>query len=162
VKLLELIRQGQPLDYAQQATLNVIVTNSWIISRFADTMSEFGITPPQYNVLRILRGAHPEPVSCGYIGARLLDRTPDVTRLLDRLSAQHLVLRQRAEHDRRVVLVGITDAGMAILDGLDGPMRDAMNDLTRHLTQSELHTLCELMEKMRTSQNEPRPGVTAP
>lgn len=77
------------------------------------------LTVNQYNVLRILRGVYPASRTCGEIAKRMIERDPDITRLLDRLSKQSLVDRTRDEKDRRVVLTGITTKGLAVLDRLD-------------------------------------------
>lgn len=77
------------------------------------------LTVNQYNVLRILRGVYPASRTCGEIAERMIERDPDITRLLDRLSKQSLVDRTRDEKDRRVVLTGITTKGLAVLDRLD-------------------------------------------
>src|SRR5712691_4628287 len=77
------------------------------------------LTPNQYNVLRILRGSHPTRLPCGDIAERMIARDPDITRLVDRLSRRGLVTRGRSRRDRRVVEVGITEKGDAILRRLD-------------------------------------------
>jgi len=78
-----------------------------------------GLSPTQYNVLRILRGARPDLLSCGEIACRLIARDPDLTRLLDRLARQGWVERTRGQAERRVVRSGITSAGVALLKNLD-------------------------------------------
>ena len=130
----------------------MIATQSWVMSQISAVLSPYGITPNQYNVLRILRGSHPKPCQCAEIGERLLDRTPDVTRLLVRIEKNGLVSRQRAKRDRRVVEVSITAEGLRLLEDLDSPMTDLMRRCTQHLTDSELRTLSELLDKLRTDQ----------
>lgn len=152
MKLADLIQQPHFASPAQEAVLNVIATESWANGAIAAALAPHGLTTAQYNVLRILRGSHPQPRTCSEVGCRLLDRTPDVTRLLDRLERMGLVSRQRAEHDRRVVEVTITERAAALLDGLDAPVADAIEGLARHLSADELRTLSGLLEKMRTDQ----------
>jgi DNA-binding MarR family transcriptional regulator len=152
VHLTALVRQAQFASPAQEALLNVIATQSWVTSELAATLSPHGITPAQYNVLRILRGAHPHPATCTAIAERLLDRTPDVTRLLERLEREELITRCRAEHDRRVVEVSITDLGLALVNGLDAPMDATVDRLTRHLSSDELCTLSHLLDRLRADQ----------
>lgn len=89
----------------------------------ADLLKPYGLRPAQYNVLRILRGARPEELSCRQVAERMLTREPDLTRLLHRLEAAGLVRRARKDADRRVVRVAITPAGLRLLAGLDAPMR---------------------------------------
>lgn len=150
--LADLIQQPRFESPAQEAVLNVLATESWLSGRMAAAFASRGVTPAQYNVLRILRGHHPEPMTCSQVGGRLLDRTPDVTRLLTRLERAGLITRARATHDRRAIEVAITDAGLAVLDGLDGPARTEVEQTTRHLSDAELATLSGLLEKLRQDQ----------
>jgi len=147
--LAELIKQDRFTSPAQEAMLNVLVTYPWIMGELAAAMGAHDLTPAQYNVLRILRGAHPARVPCSYIGERLLDRTPDVTRLLDRLQRAGLVERQRAEHDRRVVEVAITEAGLDRLSEMNAPVAEAVGALMGGLSAEEQAQLSALLEKLR-------------
>ena len=148
----DLIQQAQFESPAQEAVLNVIATTSWVNGEINAGLADHDVTQAQYNVLRILRGRHPGNYACSEIAERLLDRTPDVTRLLVRLENRGFVKRQRAEHDRRVVEVEITDAGLEVLSELDGPVEDAIHRTTRHLSADELATLSSLLERLRTDQ----------
>lgn len=150
--LTDLICQSRFESPEQEAILNVHATAAWISSELSAVMAEGGITPSQYNVLRILRGRDPQHCTCSEIGERLLDRTPDVTRLLVRLEGAGLVHRERAEHDRRVVEVRITEAGLGLLASLDEPVRASMRRAGQHLTDAELATLSLLLERLRTDQ----------
>ncbi len=150
--LAELIQQSQFATPAHEAVLNVVATDAWISGELSGALSSFDITRAQYNVLRILRGGLPEPYTCSDIASRLLDRMPDVTRLLARLEASGLVSRQRAEHDRRVVEVSITEQGLALLARLDAPVEAAIERMTTHLSNRELATLSSLLDKLRTDQ----------
>lgn len=150
--LADLIQQTHFPTPAHEAVLNVVATDAWISGEMSGALSGFDVTRAQYNVLRILRGGHPTPYACSEIASRLLDRMPDVTRLLARLEANGLVRRSRAEHDRRVVEVEITDEGLAVLGRLDEPMEATIAHLTAHLTDEELVTLSRLLDKLRTDQ----------
>ena len=152
--LSDLIRQDHFATPGQEALLNVIATASWVSSEMAAALAPFGVTQAQYNVLRILRGRHPGHYACSEIGERLLDRTPDVTRLLVRLEARGLVKRERAEHDRRVVEVEITDEGLEVLGQLDGPVRATIDRIGSHLPDDALTRLSALLEALRTDQTE--------
>lgn len=152
MKLAELISQTHFESPAQEALLNVIATGAYIQAETGAAVAREGITTAQYNALRILRGAHPEPATCSYIGERLLDRTPDVTRLIARLQKAGLVTRSRADYDRRVVEVRLTDEGLAVLAALDEPVRAGTARLAGHLTEDEQRTLSLLLEKVRTDQ----------
>ena len=152
MKLSDLIKQEQFKSPDQEVLLNVLVASSWILNVLAATMAPYGVTPAQYNVLRILRGSHPETLTCSALGQRLLDRTPDVTRLLNRLDRHGLIHRARAEHDRRVVQVGITEAGLALLERMRDDIEAAEQRLTGHLSSSEHQHLSRLLERLRTNQ----------
>lgn len=104
------------------------------------------LTFPQYNVLRILRGARPEALSCGTISQRMLARDSDLTRLLDRLEKRRLVTRVRDERDRRMVRAAITDAGIQLLRRLDGPIDRVHREQLKHIPRKQLETLRSLAE----------------
>ena len=150
--LADLIQQSSFASQGQEAVLNVFATDSWASGEITAALAPHGVTQAQYNVLRILRGRHPERYTCSDIASRLLDRTPDVTRLLVRLEKRGLINRKRATHDRRVVEVSITPSGLDLLAALDRPVDLVMSRLTEHLTEEEQADLCRLLEKMRTAQ----------
>jgi len=106
------------------------------------------LTPNQYNVLRILRGSHPSRLACGDIADRMISRDPDITRLIDRLSARDLVDRVRSKRDRRVVEVGITGKGRAILRDLDVHVEHMPKALLGHLGSRKLAQLARLLEQV--------------
>lgn len=107
------------------------------------------LTAQQYNLLRLLRAAHAEPVPTLSLVARLVSRAPDVTRMLDRLEARGFITRTRSASDRRAVLVGITDAGLALLDEIAQPLRDCHDRQLGHLSAADLKTLTTLLGKAR-------------
>jgi DNA-binding MarR family transcriptional regulator len=107
------------------------------------------LTFPQYNVLRILRGARPESLSCGAISQRMLTRDSDLTRLLDRLEERGLVTRVRDARDRRMVTAAVTDSGLQQLRKLDGPIERVHREQLKHMTATELETLRALAEAVR-------------
>jgi DNA-binding MarR family transcriptional regulator len=127
---------------AIQRTADALARNVEKILRLAD------VSPTQYNVLRILRGA-PEGLQCSEIGKRMITRDPDITRLLDRLEKRALIERHRDTTDRRMVLTRITPAGLKCLADLDGPVNDMHKDQLRHLGKERLQTLMELLEIAR-------------
>ena len=153
MKLSELIKQEHFRSTSQEAVLNILATQSWILSEMTATMAPYGITPAQYNVLRILRGSHPKTLTCSALGQRLLDRTPDVTRLLNRLDRRGFIRRARAEHDRRVVEVGITDEGRALLSRMDADIEAVEQRLMHHLSPDEHRHLSHLLDRIRTDQS---------
>jgi DNA-binding MarR family transcriptional regulator len=108
-----------------------------------------GISQSQYNILRILRGARPKAVKISEIADRMITRDPDVTRLVDRLIKQGLVQRERDTEDRRVVLVEITGAGLAMLARLDGPAGEYTDGAMAGLKPQQLRTLDTLLNEVR-------------
>lgn len=152
MKLSALIKQERFRSLSQETMLNIIVTSSWIMHELGATMAPYGVTPAQYNVLRILRGSAPQTLSCSELGERLLDRTPDVTRLLNRLQRGGLIRRERAEHDRRIVEVGITEEGQALVEQMEEEMEAAEGRLMSHLSPEEKSQLTQLLERLRTDQ----------
>ena len=113
----------------------------------ADLLKAANLSVTQFNVLRILRGAGPAGLTCGEIGGRLINKDPDVTRLLDRMERQGLVERGRADRDRRVVLTRISAAGRALVDGLDEPLAALHRRQFERLAPERLHLLLELLRE---------------
>lgn len=107
------------------------------------------ITAQQYNALRVLRSILPEEMSTSTLGARLVSRAPDMTRLLDRLEAQGYVKRRRGEENRRVVCVSITAAGVALVDDLAADVRRCGRRQLGHLDRKTLEKLVSLLRKAR-------------
>lgn len=152
MRLAERLHQNRFVSPANEAILNVIVTASWLSGEIMQALDGVEVTMAQYNALRILRGSHPERLTCSTVGQRLLDRTPDVTRLLDRLEQAGLAERIRADHDRRVVLVGITPKGVDVLDRAQPAMEALEARLAEGLSGDDLATLSSLLERLRASE----------
>lgn len=113
-----------------------------------DLLKAEDLSPNQYNVLRILRGAE-DGLTCGEIGERMITRDPDITRLVDRLQKRKLVGRKRDTKDRRVVLTRILPAGLELLARLDGPVLDGHWRLLGHLGADRQQQFRELLEECR-------------
>lgn len=132
----------------QEATLNILRTSDQIQNRLGRLLREYGLTPSQYNVLRILRGeGHPLP--CQDIVERMIQVVPAMTGLLDRLEKQELISRERSRTDRRVIYVSLTPSGKAVLSRLDRPIHALHHQLLGHLSPGELQQLSQLLEKAR-------------
>ena len=140
------IKQEHFASPQQEALLNLSVAANYLREQSERVVEALDITLPQYNVLRILRGAHPNDHPRGDIAQRMLDRAPDITRIVDRLEAKGLVERDRGGDDRRQSITRITAEGLRILERLDGPMDEAFAHVARHLSKGdcvELSRLCE-------------------
>src|SRR6266566_1749575 len=132
----------------QEAALNVLRTSDQLQIRFARLLREHGLTPSQYNVLRILRGEG-KPLPILEIASRTITIVPGITGLIDRLEQAGFVNRVRCEQDRRVIYVALTDQGMTTLAALDEPLVALHRKLTGQLSQGELKELIRLLEKVR-------------
>jgi DNA-binding MarR family transcriptional regulator len=150
LSLREEIRQNKPFaSPAQEALLALSRTTDLLQRRFAELVEPYGISLQQYNVLRILRGAGQEGTPTLEIADRMIQRTPGITRLLDKLEAKHLVRRKRCPEDRRQVLCWITEAGLRVLADLDKPAVDSGQQAMASLSASEVRTLIALLQRVR-------------
>jgi DNA-binding MarR family transcriptional regulator len=132
----------------QEAALNVVRTNDQLQIHFTRLFRDYGLTPSQYNILRILRGEG-KPLPILEIASRTVTVVPGITGLIDRLEQAGFVERERSEKDRRVIFVAITDKGAKTLAELDKPVLDLHEQLMGHLSQAELKELNRLLEKVR-------------
>ena len=128
-----------------KALLNIIYTANWISSIQNEFFKPYGISPQQYNILRILRGAG-KAISVQTIKDRMLERSPNATRLMDKLIAKELINRIPCPEDRRVVHIEITIKGLQLLKDIDATFRD---DLLHNLTNEEALQLSDLLDKIR-------------
>jgi len=134
---------------AEEDAFVSLVRTAELLSRNVEKVLRSGdVSPVQYNVLRILRGA-PEGLPCSEIAKRMITRDPDITRLLDRLEKRSLISRCRETKDRRMVLTRITPQGLKLLRELDGPVTDMHKTQLGHLGRERLHSLMGLLETAR-------------
>jgi MarR family transcriptional regulator, organic hydroperoxide resistance regulator len=144
------IRQGKPFSSpGHEAAVAILHTADTVRRRLSETVEPFGITLQQFNVLRILRGAGEEGVATLDVAERMVEQTPGITRLLDRLEAKALVRRQRCPKDRRQNLCWITPAGRALLEQLDAPALRASEACVSALKQTDQTTLIRLLDSVR-------------
>jgi DNA-binding MarR family transcriptional regulator len=142
-------------DSAEQETyLNLWRTYDRLRMLEDELFGRYGLTAQQYNALRLLRASHPERLPTLAVAARLVSRAPDITRLIDRLAERGLVDRERPADNRRVVLVGITEAGLDLLRQLDEPVRDCSRRQLGHLKPAELAELTDLLRRARRPHEE--------
>lgn len=130
--------------------LTLLRTHEEILAAFSAVLKRSNISEPQYNALRILRGAGEAGLPSLEIAERMVTRAPDITRLIDRLEEGGLVRRKRSDADRRVVRVGITAAGLDLLASLDDPVNEEHIRQFAHMSRDDLVQLRELLEKVRT------------
>ena len=133
----------------QEAFLNLWRTYDRLRLLEDELFSRHDLTAQQYNALHLLKAAQPEKVPTLNLAARLVSRAPDITRLVDKLAERGWVERERPMDNRRVVHVGITESGVALLDQLDAEVRDCHVRQLGHLRPAELQTLVELLRKVR-------------
>ena len=128
-----------------KATLNIIYTANWITSNQNEYFKPFGISPQQYNILRILNGASTE-LKVQVIKDRMIERAPNATRMMDKLCVKEFIKRHNCENDRRVVYVEITKKGMQLLEKIASENKD---DLLDNLSEKEAKQLSGLLDKIR-------------
>jgi DNA-binding MarR family transcriptional regulator len=148
-KLQHELKKKKPFEAPEQeAALSVVRTSDQLQIRFVRLFREFGLTPSQYNILRILRGEG-KPLPILEIAARTITVVPGITGLVDRLEKAGLVRRVRCREDRRVIYAELTDQGAKILRALDQPLVELHRKLLGHLSRAELLQLIGLLEKTR-------------
>ena len=134
---------------ARSAYATLLSAADRVRTSFETVCARFDITGQQYNVLRILRGAEPEGLPTLTIAERVIERTPGITRMVDRLEAKGLVAREVRPHDRRCVYCRITKKGLSLLRLLDGPVEEFNRSAFRALSGAELKQLVALLERTR-------------
>lgn len=143
------LKKKRPFESPQQeAILNLLRTNDQYQVRFTRLFRPYGLTPSQYNVLRILRGEG-QPLPILEIAARTIAVVPGITGLIDRLEEAGFVKRERCREDRRVIWVGLTEKARQTLAELDRPLEELHKRLIGNLSQAELKELIRLLEKAR-------------
>jgi DNA-binding MarR family transcriptional regulator len=146
---LEIVQEAPFSSIQEEALLNLLRTSDCLNRAFHVRTREWGVTSTQYNVLRILRGAHPNGLTCSAIGSRMIAAEPDITRLLSRLKALKLIRQQRDPHDRRVVRTKISETGLDLLRKMDPVIQRFPVELLGHLEDAEVAELIRLLELAR-------------
>jgi len=131
-----------------KAMVNILYTYGWLMEKIKDFVSQEEITHQQYNILRILRGSHPKPLSTLQIRERMLDRMSDTSRIVDRLVGKELVQKVTCTKDKRLVDVTITDKGQQVLERLDA-QQEQMDAILGSLSAEEAQVLSQLLDKVR-------------
>jgi MarR family 2-MHQ and catechol resistance regulon transcriptional repressor len=144
------IQQSSFSGQNQKAVINLIYTYHWVTERIKNILLEEDITLQQYNILRILRGSDPRPLSTLMIRERMLDKMSDTSRIVDRLLLKKLVSKRLCNTDKRLVDVSITKEGKAMLQRID-ERDNEMNKVMEMLNEEELISLNKLLDKLRGS-----------
>lgn len=149
-RLQEELRQNRPFrSRAQEAFLSLLRTADLAKNRFSDLFASEDVTFQQYNVLRILRGAGPAGLPTLEIGSRMIERTPGITRILDRLEAKGWVRRERSSQDRRQVWCRISPRGLALLARLDAPVDANDRAIFDSMAEADVEDLLRILDRLR-------------
>jgi DNA-binding MarR family transcriptional regulator len=157
---LEIAQEPPFSSVEEEALLNVLRTSDCLHRAFHRKTRDWGVTSTQYNVLRILRGAQPQGLTCSAIGMRMITSEPDITRLLSRLKSLKFVRRQRDRRDRRVVWIKISDTGLELLRDMDPVIDRVPVELLGHLDRAELAEFIRLLELARSRTGEPMASLS--
>jgi MarR family 2-MHQ and catechol resistance regulon transcriptional repressor len=143
------IHQNKFRNERHKAMINLLFTYGWTVERLKLFVSEEGITHQQFNILRILRGNYPTPLSTLTIRERMIDKMSDTSRIVDRLLSKGFVKKVICKKDRRLVDVSITDKGLKLLEKLDR-RQDEMDGILSNLSEKEATNLSRLLDKIRS------------
>jgi DNA-binding MarR family transcriptional regulator len=148
VKIEKEIKQEKFKNPYQKAMVNLIFTSNWLNDKMKSSFKPYDLTSQQYNVLKILKGRYPDPAAAGDIKDVMLDKTPDLTRLIDRLIKKELVSRRTCEHNRRKVDILISEKGVALIEKIEVEFKGdkVMFD---GLSSKEASALSDLLDKIR-------------
>jgi DNA-binding MarR family transcriptional regulator len=142
--------QTKPISsLAEKAFVAVLRTADQLQWRAAETFKRYGLSPTQYNALHILRGAGPVGLPCTEVGKRMINRDPDITRLLNRLERRGMIQRSREAKDRRVITARITSAGLTLLKTMNREVEQFHRSLLGPLGEQRLQALIRLLEEAR-------------
>lgn len=148
MKIEEAIKQKKFKSEYQKLYINIIYTANWLNNESIKTLKPFGISPQQYNVLRILKGQHPNAISVNNIIDRMLDKNSNASRLVDKLKQKELVEREVCSNDRRQVDIKITEKGILLLDEIAEKM-DSFIDIRNSISENEAAITNEILDKLR-------------
>ena len=148
MKLEEVLKTSKFRDAHHKASLNVLYTSYWLKTTISQYIKELGLTAEQFNVMRILKGKHPQPMCVKDIAGRMIEKNSNVPRILDRLVLKKLADRQPNADDKRETLISLTEKGLTLLETSNDMIDKVDNDLLG-ITIEEAEQLNELLEKFR-------------
>ena len=149
MKIEEEIKQQKFRNAHHKAMINLIFTSNWLNTKQSDQLKPHGITAQQFNILRILKGQHPQSISATSIKSRMLDKNSDISRLLDRMETKGLIEKKVSANDKRAFDVTISAYGLSVLSEVDKFTKDT--DAFLGLTEIEAAQLSDLLDKCRES-----------
>lgn len=147
--LEELIVTKPMKDPYMRAYINIMYTGVWLQQNVSQVLKPFGITEPQYNVLRILRGQKGAPMNLYEIQDRMIQKMSNVSRLIDKLLIKGLVERNECESNRRRVNIVIKEAGLKLLEDIEQPLLDMLNNVSKNITDEEAKLVGDVLDKLR-------------
>jgi DNA-binding MarR family transcriptional regulator len=149
MKIEDEIKQSKFKDEYHKLFINLTYTNNWLFDIHTKYFKGFGITPQQYNVLRILKGQYPNPASVNMVLERMLDKSSNITRLVDKLVTKGYVTRCENKHNRRMQELRITEIGLDFMKNCQ-PENDKTLDIIKKLTVEEAEVMNNLLDKLRS------------
>lgn len=152
MRIEEAINQKKFRNNRQKAIINILYTNNWMQNQLKGFLKPYGITQQQFNVLRILRGQFPEPLTTSVIRKRMLDKMSDASRIVDRLYKKGLIERKTCPLDKRLVDVLINEEGLKVLSKIDSHSEE-MDFFKTKLTTDEALLLSDLLDKFRDTED---------
>lgn len=152
MKIEEVIKTRQPMEVATKTVINLMYTSRVVEEAVTSIFKEYNLTNQQYNVLRILRGQKNKPANLSTLQERMIDRSSNTTRLVDKLIQKKLVTRNVCPDNRRKVEISITETGLDILEKLDPITSQTNKDVLQNLNSEELKTLNNLLDKLRNDE----------
>ncbi len=150
MKIEDEIQQKSFKTEYEKAVVNIAVTFNWSNIMVSRLMKEFGLTPQQFNVLRILKGQYPDPATVNLIGSRMLDKMSNASRIVDKLFAKGYVDRKSCPNDRRAVDIIITEKGSKLLEEVNIRLYELFDEKSKALTTEETQQLNILLDKIRS------------
>lgn len=151
MKLEDAIKSTKFKSKSHKAGLNVLYTAWWLKTLSTKEMKVFGLTHEQYNVLRILKGKHPETMCVKDIASRMIEKSSNVPRIMDRLEIKKLIKRTQGEVDGRQTVITLTNSGIEVLDKVTIKL-DKLWTNSISISEAEADTLNNLLEKLRTNE----------
>ncbi|ODS75116.1 MAG: hypothetical protein ABS46_19380 [Cytophagaceae bacterium SCN 52-12] len=145
------IKQNKFANPYHKLLVNITYTANWLMNKQMEILRPFDLSPQQYNVLRILKGSHPKPMRVQDISERMLDKTSNTSRLIDKLAAKQFVFKRLCRNDRRAVDIVITDPGLGLLEKTT-PLIVSLESLLHHLNSGEVEKLSSMLDSVREAE----------